>query len=340
MDIGNFANTIFDDLGEQLDFTQLVTSGNHELIQRNMVKIVTSDFDGEKVITLTEGVSKMLYRSYPALLMPEATQSGIISHKKITGKKLFFNEEVREQLGSIGEVLKSAKFRTYTRELKRNGLSSGITAIFHGAPGTGKTESVYQVAHSTGRNIMMVDLSQTRSKWFGESEKVVKKIFDDYSSLLRNSDREPILFINEADGLFSKRIDLGSRGTSADQTMNTVQNILLQALENFEGILIATTNLTGNLDRAFERRFTFRITFPKPDVRSRQRIWKSKLPELTEKEAAVLAEKFELTGGDIDVQVRQALLKKVLRKKIKLFDILEENCRKDHGFDSRRKIGF
>jgi len=340
IDIGNFANTIFDDLSEQLDFTQLVASGNHELIRKNMVRIVTSDFDGEKVITLAEAVSKMLYRSYPALFMPEASQSGIIPHSKITRKQLFFDEEVREQIGSIEEVLKPAKLKTYTRELKRNGLSSGITAIFHGAPGTGKTESVYQIARATGRNIMMVDLSQTKSKWFGESEKVVKKIFDDYSNLLKNSDKEPLLFINEADGFFTKRIDLGNRGTSTDQTMNTMQNILLQALENFEGILIATTNLTENLDRAFERRFTFRLNFSKPDAKVRKRIWKSKLPGLTDKEAAVLGEKFGITGGDIDVQVRQALLKKVLKKKIKLFDILEESCRKEHGFYSRRKIGF
>jgi len=187
---------------------------------------------------------------------------------------------------------------------------------------------------------MMVDLSQTKSKWFGDSEKVVKKIFDDYRNLLRNSDREPILFINEADGFFSKRLELGNRGTSTDQTMNTIQNILLQALENFEGILIATTNLTGNLDGAFERRFTFRIEFPKPDAGARQKIWKSKLPELSDEETKRLAERFELSGGDIDVQVRQALLQKVLRKKVKLYDIVEENCRKDHGFGSRRKIGF
>ncbi|MBN2864159.1 MAG: AAA family ATPase [Bacteroidales bacterium] len=338
--INNLANTLFDDLGEQLDFSQTVSSGNHELIRKNLVRLGTSDFDGDKVLSLTENTMKALYRSYPDLLMPETERTGIITHKGIKRKKLFFNEPVWEQIDSISEVLQPSRFRAYGRELRRNNLSSGITAIFHGAPGTGKTESVYQIARNTGRNIMMVDLSQTRSKWFGESEKVVKKIFDDYSSLLRNSDREPILFINEADGFFSKRLELGNRGTATDQTMNTIQNILLQALENFEGILIATTNLSGNLDGAFERRFSFRIEFPKPDVKSRQSIWKSKLPDLSDEEAGKLAEKFELSGGDIDVQVRQALLQKVLRKKVKLYDIVEENCRKDHGFGKKRRMGF
>ena len=198
--------------------------------------------------------------------------SGLISSRSLTGKKLFFSDEVKEQVKALEEVMKHNKFRSYGRALKRNNLSSGITAVLFGAPGTGKTEAVYQLARKTGRDIMMVDLSETKSKWFGESEKMVKKIFDDYSALLKNGDTEPILFINEADGLFSKRIDLNSsRGNSTEQSINTIQNILLQALENFEGILIATTNLTSNLDKAFERRFTFKINFPKPDSKSEKK---------------------------------------------------------------------
>ncbi len=115
---------------------------------------------------------------------------------------------------------------------------------------------------------------------------------------------------------------------------------MLQALENFEGILIATTNLTDNLDKAFERRFTFKINFPKPDSKARKKIWKCKLPALSETEAVVLGEKFEMTGGEIDVQIRQVILKRVLNKKVKLFDFLLESCSKDHGFSTRPRIGF
>lgn len=232
-------------------------------------------------------------------------------------------------------------FRSYRKALQRNKLSSGITAVFFGEPGTGKTEAVYQLARKTGRDIMMVDLNQTKSKWFGESEKLVKKIFDNYYALLKNSDIEPILFINEADGLFTKRIDLNTgRGNSSEQAINTIQNILLQALENFEGILLATTNLTKNLDKAFERRFTFKIDFPKPDSIVRKNIWMSKLPELSESEATALGEKFEITGGEIDVQVRQVILKRILNKKLSLFDAVYECCSKDHGFSGKRSIGF
>ena len=128
--------------------------------------------------------------------------------------------------------------------------------------------------------------------------------------------------------------------TAADHAINTIQNILLQALENFEGILIATTNLTDNLDKAFERRFTFRINFPKPDSSVRMSIWKNKLPDLSEEEAGMLGERFDITGSEIEVQVRQVLLKKVLDKKTDLYNLLVESCSKDHGFTGRKKIGF
>ena len=203
-----------------------------------------------------------------------------------------------------------------------------------------KPEEVYQLARMTRRDVMMVDLSQVRSKWFGESEKKVKQIFDDYAAARKACDTEPILFINEADGLLSRRIDLGASNESTDRVTNTMQNVLLQALESFEGILIATTNLTGNLDRAYERRFTFRLNFPRPDKHTRAAIWKEKLPQLSDDEAAQLGERFEISGGEIDNQVRQVLLRKVLRREGDLFYSLNESCRNTHGFSSSRKVGF
>jgi SpoVK/Ycf46/Vps4 family AAA+-type ATPase len=318
----------------------MIANGSHELVRKDILKLETSEFDGDKMVVLSDKTIKMLYQAYPALLT-DPKNSGLISSASLTEKKLFFNSGVKEQVGSLEDILKPSRFRAYRKELKHNKLKEGITAIFFGAPGTGKTEAVYQIARKTGRDIMMVDLSQTKSKWFGESEKVVKKIFDDYASLLKVSPKEPILFINEADGFFSKRTEMnGNRGSSTDQTNNIIQNILLQALENFEGILLATTNLTENLDKAFERRFSFRINFAKPDVSARQSIWKSKLPDLSERNAAVLAEKFEITGGEIDVQVRQMILKKVLNKKTDIFEVLVESCSKNHGFGGKRKLGF
>jgi len=340
LDSDFFYDAVFDDFSEQLQFAQMIANGSHELIKKDILRLESSEFEGDKAVVLSDKTTKVLFQAYPALLS-DPKNSGLIPSSTLTEKKLYFNSGVGEQVRSLEDILKTSRFKAYRKELKKNKLKEGMTAIFFGAPGTGKTEAVYQIARKTERDIMMVDLSQTKSKWYGESEKVVKKIFDDYAGLLKVCNKEPILFINEADGFFSKRLDMnGSRSSTTDQTNNVVQNILLQALENFEGILFATTNLTENLDKAFERRFSFRINFAKPDVRARQSIWKSKLPYLTERNAALLAEKFEITGGEIDVQVRQVILKKVLNKKADVFDLLVESCRKGNGFESRKKLGF
>lgn len=340
VNIESFASALFDDLGEQLKYNQQIIAGTHELIARGMLRVEISEFMDEKVMTMNGSPSIILFEAYPDLLTDKAKRDDIIRHADIRVKKLFYPDSTNEQLRPFEMLIRKTRFKTYRKELRNNNLTAGITAIFHGAPGTGKTEAVYQLAKKSGRNIMMVDLSQTKSKWLGESEKVVKKIFDDYSALLANSAIEPILFINEGDGLFTRRVELGNRGTTADLAINTMQNIMLQELERFEGILITTTNLTGNLDRAFERRLTFKILFPVPDIHARTQIWKNKVPELTPVQASMLAKKFNITGGEIDIRVRHLLMKKVLNKNINIFRALEESCTNTIGLEKTKKVGF
>ncbi|MFZ2288043.1 MAG: ATP-binding protein [Bacteroidales bacterium] len=340
VDFESFANSLFDDLSQQLDFCQELASGRHELVKTGFLKLISSEFDGEKNASLSPRTARELYHSYPNLLKPENDRSGLIDYKSLKNKNLLFCSGLQEQLDLLEDIMQPSKFRSYCRQLKRNGLTSGITAVFSGEPGTGKTEEVYQLARRTKRSIMMVDLSQMRSKWFGESEKRVKQVFDDYEAIRKASLVEPILFINEADGLLTRRIDLSASNESSDRVTNTMQNVLLQALENFKGILIATTNLTGNLDRAYERRFSFRLDFPRPDKHIRASIWKEKLPVLTHDEARILGERFEISGGEIDNQVRQVLLKKVLRKEGDLFNTLNESCKSVHGFSFKKRVGF
>jgi hypothetical protein len=338
--IESFANSLFDDLGYQLEFSQLVASGSHELIVKGMLKLVCSEFDGERAVMVDHKAAKCIYQDYPNLLMPEQDNPGLIRARSIRPRKLYYDNELTDQIVSIEKILRPAKFRSYLKALENNGLSRGVTAILYGAPGTGKTETVYQQARQTGRNTSMVDLSQTKSKWFGDSEKRARQIFCDYAALLENSEREPILFINEADGLFTRRLESGGKSSAADQAINTMQNILLQEMESFEGILVAATNLAGNLDKAFERRFTFKIGFPKPDLSVRSRIWKSRVPELTDAEAEMLGRSFEITGDDIDLHVRQLIFARVLNRGTSIYGTLAESCSRDQGFSGKRKIGF
>ena len=149
---------------------------------------------------------------------------------------------------------------TIQNGLKSKGMPTGICILLHGAPGTGKTESVYQIAKATNRQIVHVDISKTKSCWFGESEKKIEEIFTDYRNMCQKlkaygKNDLPILLFNEADAILQKRTEF--RGGGVEKTENAMQNILLENMEKFEGILIATTNLADNLDAAFERDVSF-----------------------------------------------------------------------------------
>jgi SpoVK/Ycf46/Vps4 family AAA+-type ATPase len=232
-------------------------------------------------------------------------------------------------------------YQAIIRRLQSSGMSPGVNILFHGAPGTGKTESVLQIAKATGREIMKVEISQTKSMWFGESEKIIKRIFKNYEILQKQLKSTPILFFNEADAILGKRKSVDSGNTA--QTENAIQNILLEELENFKGIFMATTNLTNNLDKAFDRRFLFKVEFKNPSIEAAANIWKSKLPFLKKKDALFLAENFPFSGGQIDNIAKKSEIEFVLNNKrpslseISTYCHSEDLSKKENTFG---KIGF
>ena len=175
--------------------------------------------------------------------------------------------------------------------------------------------------------------------WFGESEKLIKKIFRDYTDLAKQNELAPILLFNEADAILSSRKT--NNASAVSQTENAIQNILLEELENFKGIFIATTNLAENLDRAFDRRFLFKIKFNRPSIASRAAIWQDKLSTITAEDATSLAKDFELSGGQIDNVIRKAEIQMLLKGTSCNVDELKQFCAQEivlqKGFAS---IGF
>lgn len=228
----------------------------------------------------------------------------------IANKAMFYNDREGRQIKDLHKILSPENFETIKSRMTALGMRPGFSCLFYGSPGTGKTETVLQLAKQTGREIVQVNLATVRNSFFGESEKNVQKIFDDYKEKLDESENCPILLFNEADGIFGKR-NTGVRG-AADQTENTIQNIILQNMETFEGILIATTNLTGNLDKAFERRFLYKIEFNRPSVKVRKSIWLSLMPELSDSDADTLAQKYDMSGGQIENVARKHLVASIL----------------------------
>ena len=175
--------------------------------------------------------------------------------------------------------------------------------------------------------------------WYGESEKIVKEIFNRYRKLCKRSKLKPILLFNEADAIFSKRRDISS-GNSVDQTENTIQNILLEEMEKLEGILIATTNLSDNLDKAFERRFLFKIHFSKPSVEVKCNIWLNKMPALNHNDAMQLASLYDFSGGEIDNVVRKYTMMEIIDGETPSFETIQKLCNEEKINLPYKKIGF
>ena len=264
----------------------------------------------------------------------------LIPHKDITLKQLYYNEREKSQIEQLSSFLNKENFVAVQENLGKNGMRKGFASIFYGAPGTGKTETVYQIAHATGRDIMMVDISDTKSCWFGESEKKIKEVFEKYRTLVKTSEIAPILLFNEADAVIGKRKD--STGGSVAQTENAIQNIILQEMENLDGIMIATTNLTQNLDKAFERRFLYKIEFEKPDTDAKDKIWQSMLPALTQEESKTLAKEYDFSGGQIENIVRKHTVDTILNGTKPSFETVQNYCKTEFLYkeDGRRRIGF
>lgn len=192
----------------------------------------------------------------------------LIDPESIEFKPLFYNREEERELNKLKQALQPNRFDSLLVRLKENKMPLGLNCIFYGKPGTGKTESIYQLAKATGRFILMVNISEIKDKYIGESEKRLKAIFSTYTKALKYFEQAPILLFNEADALLGRRIKVSHY---SDQMNNTMQNILLQEMEDFKGILIATTNMQESLDPAFERRFLFKIKFGEPKIKARKK---------------------------------------------------------------------
>ena len=180
------------------------------------------------------------------------------------------------------------------------GRGMGVSALFSGPPGTGKTMAAGLIARDLGTELYQVDVSKITSKWIGETEKNLAALFDAAEA------GQAILLFDEADALFGKRTDVKS---SNDRHANQETNFLLQRLESFSGICILTTNHEDAIDEAFRRRLAMHVQFPMPEIEERARLWRALIPQTAPVDPSVdfdeLAEKYEMSGG----YIRNAVLR-------------------------------
>jgi SpoVK/Ycf46/Vps4 family AAA+-type ATPase len=172
--------------------------------------------------------------------------------------------------------------------------AQGVTALFEGGPGTGKTMAAGVIARELGYELWRVDLSRVVSKWIGETEKNLAAVFD------AAEQGEIVLLFDEADSLFARRTTVSS---SNDRNANLETNYLLQRLDAFTGIAVLTTNAGTAIDPAFKRRMSVHVRFPFPDDADRERLWRAHLPATLPITGALdlagLARKHALSGGYI-----------------------------------------
>ncbi len=336
---------------------------NRALLEDGSRLISDNIIDYEEILNMFGGISRSFY------IEEEILQKIIHPNKKKKVTKLKLDKLVEEQdlfeyltpttdLSDVvlhpktREVLNTlikqvdkdvfAKLKEWGIRDRRKGIDAKI--IFYGHPGTGKTMTAMSLAKTLKRPILSFDCSKILSMYVGESEKNVRKIFDDFKSLSKKAKVDPILLLNEADQFLSARTQ--GAGSSADKMHNQMQNIFLEQIEKFEGILIATTNLLDNIDKAFSRRFNYKIEFKKPGKRERKRLWHFMLPEKADYEEGFEVEqlaRYELTGGQIDLIVRNTAYKVAVREEsvFTMQDFLEE-IEKELGasFEGSKSMGF
>jgi AAA+ superfamily predicted ATPase len=225
---------------------------------------------------------------------------------KTTLEDVVLHPQTREVLdGLLRQMDKEVARRLKAWGIKARARSIDARIIFYGPPGTGKTMTALSLAKSLKRQVLSFDCSKILSMYVGESEKNVRRIFDTFRELAEKSKSEPVLLLNEADQFLSSRST--GPGGSADKMHNQMQNIFLEQIERFEGILIATTNLLENLDTAFSRRFNYKIAFKKPGYGERKELWRKLLPENAPYAGDFDIDKlahYELTGGQIALVVK------------------------------------
>ncbi len=316
--------------------------GTHQLCELKLLEPCNSDGLGDgRYFHLSDMAKRELFPGQDLLSKQTEARTDLTSHTTFAAKRLFYNPKTESQINQLTSLLMPEQFVAIQSRLEESGMRKGFACLFYGAPGTGKTETVNQLARITGRDVMMINVAKIKSCWVGESEKNIKDVFDRYRKYVEKCELAPILLFNEADAVLGIRQEGAQR--AVDKMENSIQNIILQEMEQLNGIMIATTNLTKNLDKAFERRFLYKVEFERPDVTSKQAIWQSMIPDLEESVACRLAERYDLSGGQIENVVRKRTVEMILSGVEPTAEQMEAFCRAELLMNKppeRRRIGF
>ncbi len=335
-----FATEIYDNLSDVARFMENIYKDTFKCFKDKVLKLdENSAFRSDPNFELTSKAHQKIFGS--KIKNKNEFKANYSKHLKHNSFKqeLFLDEKIANTTHTIAKAISKKEYTNIVKQLKNAHLPSGIVSLLYGYPGTGKTATVYEISKLTKRDVLQVDISSIRDKYVGESEKRLKAIFEEYARAKEELKHTPILLFNEADALIGQRL---STGSSVDIMNNSMQNILLEELEKFDGIFFATTNLIDNMDSAFDRRFLYKVEFSKPTSQTRVKIWKAKLPMLKDEDIDAIAH-YDLSGGQIENVSRKYMLDTILN--LKTFDIheLKKLCESESNFKKDttcKSIGF
>ena len=342
IDMEKMIKEVIDSVPDRMRYKQSLKSNQCMLLNKNYLTNAGDSFGIFNYVQLSDhSMNKLFSHMKELTAKPFNPRMGqLISFESLKEEKLVYNPRELNQINTLADALQQDRYSSITGKMVDNNMKPGFTVLMYGYPGTGKTSSVKSLARKTGRHIFMVDIPKINSKWVGESEKNLSRLFDEYRRARKHFDKDPILLFNEADALLGKRI---SANSSVDKMNNSMQNILLQELEDFEGIFIATTNLADQLDGAFDRRLLYKLEFHKPEDHVRIEILRNAFPEVDEELLNSINCDYPLTGGQIANIKKKILVQEMLEQDLDIESTLLLLCEEEFSLKrngNRAAIGF
>jgi hypothetical protein len=343
--VGRMLSSIFKSARDRMKTKRYLNSEGCKLIKEGLLRFKEDEFVSRDVLELTpQGVEALFEDDAKTIVQTHISEEkkGLVSPESIPVRNLFYNPPEEEQVKLLTDLLTADNYSRLCERLRDKGMNDGATILFHGGPGTGKTQTVYQIARQTGRSILSIDVSTVKDKFVGESEKNCREIFARYRKICEGVDKSKtgILFLNEADSLFFKRMKVRN---SVDQSFNSMVNVILEELEKFSGILFATSNLITNMDPAMDRRILFKVGFHQPNQEVRERIIADKFPFLPTDTTREIAS-YKLSGGNLDNILKKSITHELLQGHYPTLETIKKWCREESvlsvGGNARSPVGF
>jgi ATP-dependent 26S proteasome regulatory subunit len=342
VNIDKMIKETYSEIQDRVRYSRKVKEGQCALYLNELVTNSDEDFSFLNYVKLSEHAMDVLLGGYKEtvakVLKPKLCK--VYKADKIKKETLFYNEAEGKQISTISRALEEENFQKLKTKLTEKGLKSGINILLYGVAGGGKTSTVMQWAAATGRDVFFLDIANVQSKFVGEAEKQLQSVWTSYRECRKSMDKAPILLFNEADAILGTRMNAEN---SASKSYNTLQNIMLQNMEDFEdGIFIATTNLASHLDPAFERRFLYKVEYKKPQEAVRRQILSNVFKDISAETLENINMTCELTGGQIQNVHKKILINSLLDEEANSEEAILELCKEEFVLSKteRKPIGF